>query len=309
MTIDCIDSLLEQIDPHTDRIIVVDNASGIDEVNGLMEAITSRNIGTFTRIIASDTNGGFSAGNNIGIQSVSAEYYLLTNSDTVFRPDAVEQLLVATTHYPEAGLIGPRLEYENGEAQISCFRFPTVFSELIRSAQTGVVTRFFRRYDIPATAKKGMWSGWMSFASILMKSSLFREVGPMDDDFFMYFEDVDYCLRARRRGFGLLYWPDSRVVHLHGQSSGLPQLSKRAKRLPDYYYHSRSHFINKNYGRHRFLLINLGWILGRFISLVEEYFLKKKRIIPAFEHRSIWKIKIDGKQRKTALQHCQHHSL
>jgi len=294
MTIDCIDSLRWQIDPQIDRIVVVDNASGTDDVEKISYAIAVRNIACFTRVIAADTNGGFSAGNNIGIQAVSAEYYLLTNSDTVFRAGAIRQLFAATERYPDAGLIGPRLEYETGKAQISCFRFPTPSSEFIRAAQTGLITRLLRRFDTPVLAQKGSWTGWISFASVLLKTNVLREIGLMDEQFFMYFEDVDYCLRADRQGFTTVYWPDSRVIHLHGRSSGVPELSQKAKCLPDYYYLSRSHLLRKHYGLLYFVLMNMGWTAGRFISLFQEVFLRKTKVIPAFEHRNIWKSKTVG---------------
>lgn len=134
LVVDCLASLVSQIDPQTQQVIVVDNASGDDSVEEIEKAIANNNWQDWVRLLPSDVNGGFSAGNNLGIQAIRAENYLLLNSDTIVRPGAIQTLLVALEQYPEAGLFSPRLEWPDGTPQISCFRDHSPLSEIDRKS-------------------------------------------------------------------------------------------------------------------------------------------------------------------------------
>jgi GT2 family glycosyltransferase len=109
-------------------------------------------------------------------------------------------------------------------------------------------------------------SSWLSFACVLIKGEVFKQVGLLDEGFFMYFEDAEFCRRARQSGWLALYYPHARVVHLRGRSSPVKAQTRSKKRLARYYYESRTRYFYLSYGWHGVILANLAWWLGRLIS-------------------------------------------
>ena len=102
------------------------------------------------------------------------------------------------------------------------------------------MTKALRRYDTPASyGDQPIEPDWMPFAGVMIRREVIDVVGLLDDGYFMYFEDVDYCLRVREAGFKLLYWPRSRIVHLVGKSSNVTAVEAAQKRAPRYYYEAR----------------------------------------------------------------------
>lgn len=289
LSLDCADSLAGQLDPARDRIIIVDNASGPEECAWLLARLEALGLSGLTRLLPLAVNGGFSAGNNAGMACCAADYYLLANSDTLFRPGAVDGLLEACDLRPEAGLVSPGLEWPDGGAQVSCFRFPRPPSEAIRSADTGVVTRLLRRFDVPLQPRPEPSSPeWTSFACVLIRESACTRVGPLDDGFFMYYEDVDYCARVRAAGFDIVNWPEARVVHLQGRSSDTDERSAARKSLPAFYYRSRARYYRKHCGRAGLLAANLCWLAGRAVSKARELLTGRPRAVPLGEGAAIW---------------------
>ena len=290
LTLDCIGSLSNQLDHNLDHIVVVDNKSDGNDVSVITETIEELGLSQLITIIESPENNGFSSGNNIGINAITAKYYLLSNADTLFRAGAIKGLLLASNKYPDAGIISPRLEWPDGEPQISCFRFHSPFYELISSAGTGVITYILRRYDVPLqTIDQVTTPEWTSFACVLIRRKVFEKVGFLDEGYFMYYEDVDFCRRTKQAGFDLINWPFAHVIHLRGQSSGVKKLHKKKKRLPAYHYRSRSRYYTKFYGQMGFLMSNLCWLFGRSISLLREILFGKSRTVPEYQHIDIWK--------------------
>lgn len=290
LTRQCIASLAPQLESGRDLVVVVDNASGKGEAERLA-SIAADPVGKgLARIVLGERNGGFSAGNNAGIAAVKADFYLLTNSDTVFLEGAVQALLEAMERNPKAGIASPRLEFAEGGAQVSCFRYHTPLSEAIRSAGTGVVTRMLAGRNVPVQPVAGpSHPEWTSFACVLVRASAMEAVGPMDEGFFMYYEDVDYCRRMRAMGYDIVNWPASRVVHLQGRSSDFDSRARERKPLPDYYYHSRARYYLKYYGRTGLFLANVCWILGRLVSLLRQVLGDFDMPVSSDEHIGIWK--------------------
>lgn len=290
LVLNCVRSLENQIDHIRDHVFIVDNNSGNDDVVNITNALRQYNLSNLVTIIPSHHNKGFSAGNNIGITYSTAQYYLLTNSDTLLRPDAISNLLSAAALYPDAGIISPRLEWPDGTPQVSCFRFHTPVSELINSAGTGVITRLLKGYDVPLDITNvASYPDWTSFACVLIKHAVIEKIGLLDENYFMYYEDVDYCRRAKNAGFEIVNWPFAHVVHLQGMSSDVNILHKNNKRLPAYYYQSRARYFTKNYGKRGFIVSNICWITGRIISLFRKVIFGSCRQLPEYQHFDIWK--------------------
>ena len=271
LCIDCLASLsvIAEIDLE---IIVVDNASMDDSLAQIDQAITDNNWTSVT-LVGSPDNGGFSSGNNIGISISRGDLILLLNSDTIVSAGAFELLVQTMLDNPRAGMVSPRLEWTDGSPQESCFRFHHPANELIRSACSGPVTRLLKRYEVPMpVTDKISYPQWTSFACVLIRRELFDQFGLLDDAFFMYFEDVDFCQRARKAGWTIINNPSAHVVHLRGGSSPVKSQAAKKKRLPRYFYESRSRYYFKYFGRSGLLTANLFWHLGSCIGLLRKLF-------------------------------------
>jgi GT2 family glycosyltransferase len=267
MLIDCLETLVPQVRQLNATIALVDNASPDDSVEQLKRWISETPAHDCVKLIESKENGGFAAGNNIGMRSCNAKLYLLLNSDTLLREGALQQMVNTMASEKEVALLSPRLEWPNGEPQESCFRYHRPLSQLIDSAGTAVITRLLARYVVPQPVSEGrVFPEWTSFACILIRRDVFDRVGLLDDGFFMYFEDVEFSFRARHAGFKILHEPAARVVHLRGGSSPVKSRAKLRKRLPRYFYESRTRYFYKLYGRGGLLAANLCWTLGWTIS-------------------------------------------
>ena len=290
LVLDCIDTLSGQLDQVLDHIVVVDNQSGGNDIELITKGVEQHTVSSLVTIVAAAGNNGFSAGNNLGIKAVSAEYYLLANSDTLFRSNTITELLHVARQYSQAGIVSPRLEEPDGQPQISCFNFHTPISELIGAASTGIITRLFKKYRVvrPTTDLITM-PQWTSFACVLIKKEVFETVGYMDEGYFMYYEDVDFCRKTIEAGFTIVNTPRARVVHLCGQSSGVAKKQRERKRLPSYYYSSRSRYFKKHYGETGWYLSNICWMLGRCISLIGNCFFKRSVSVPELQYLDIWK--------------------
>jgi len=285
LTCDAVKSLAEQIDPACDKVVVVDNASQDDSVESINDFIDVNGWGDWVSVIESDLNGGFSAGNNLGMQSFDAQYYLLLNSDAYVHGNAVEGLRVAADSNPRVGIIGPRLEWPDGSQQVSCFYNLSPANSFLQGAKTGVFTKLFgffgsKEVAIPLIQHNIEQPEWLSFACVLLRGEMVKEIGLMDEGYFMYREDNDYCRRAINAGWELEYVDSSHVVHLNKGDSNQSVI----KRLPKYYFKSRSRYFLKYYGRHGLFLANISWSLGRCISLTREVIEGKEKSF----HEQAW---------------------
>jgi len=133
LAINAADSLLPELKGMKAKVIIVDNCSGDNSLQMIADWIEVHRCSTQVELLESPGNLGFSGGNNYGIKAVDADYYLLLNSDTIVRKGAVGKLMDMTMQFPDAGLFSPRLEWEDGQAQESCFNFHHPVCEIIRS--------------------------------------------------------------------------------------------------------------------------------------------------------------------------------
>lgn len=263
------------------RAVVVDNASGDGSAAAIAAAIRGEGWSGWAALLEAPSNGGFSAGNNAGIAHAAADAYLLLNSDAMLRPGALAELLGALRERPDAGIVGPRLEWPDGTPQVSCFRQATPLSELIHAAGTRPLTRALARHDLPLGVPDAPTeAGWVSFACALILAEALGRVGTMDEGYFMYYEDIDYCRRIREAGWRVLHWPAARAVHLRGGSASVKADTTARRRLPRYFYESRSRYFAKFYGRAGLCAANALWTAGRGIAVARELLEGRPRHTP-----------------------------
>lgn len=287
--IDCLGTLLPELSDLAARVVVTDNNSGDDSPEIIRNWLTTHDPDNRVLLVQSATNSGFSGGNNIGIQALKASFYLLLNSDTLVRPGSVRSLLETAKKFPEAGLVSPRLEWPDGRGQESCFRFHTPYSELIGSAQTGHIDRFLKKHIVAMPVQDQIARPqWTSFACVLIRGEVFDRIGLLDDGYFMYFEDVEFCHRARRAGWDIVHNPKARVIHLRGGSSPVKERTRQKKRLPKYFHESRARFFYQLYGWSGLTAANLMWWLGRLVSKTRQMMGRSDKAAIERQWLDIW---------------------
>lgn len=280
LTIDCLRSLESEIQllPKT-QVIVTDNASEDGSVEQIGAAIAENCWHNWAELLPLAENGGYAFGNNAAIRpllelNLPVPYVLLLNPDTIVRPGAIQKLLDFMEKHPEVGIAGSRLEDMDGTPQRSAFRFPSLCSELDGGLRFGLVTKLLHQWVIaPPVSDTPHPTDWVAGASMIVRREVIDAIGLLDEKYFMYFEEVDFCLRANRAGWACWYVPDSRVVHFVGQSSGVTDTKRPPKRLPTYWFDSRRRYFLKNHGWLYTALTDVTWFtsftLWRWRRLVQ----------------------------------------
>lgn len=267
LTIQCVQSVLDDFDGVNGQIVVVDNLSEDGSAEQIENWIAGQGADIPVRLVRSATNSGFSGGHNQGMASEKADFYLILNSDAELRQGFFQALLHSARSHPDYGFFTPCLEGKDGKAQVSHFRFFTPISELLRAAETGFITQLFQRHDIPLTTNPDPeQTDWASFACILLRGSMVEVLGPMDEGYFLYFEDAEYCWRARKVGWRILHVPEARAIHYRGGSGPVKKLAAAKKRMPGYFYASRTRLLYQTHGWAGLMAGNLLWYLGRGIA-------------------------------------------
>ena len=253
LTVDCLKSIAAEraASALTIIAIVVDNASGDGPM--IAKAIEDRGWSSWVKLLVAPKNGGFAFGNNLAIQEArrmgSPAYCHLLNPDTVLRAGAIDRLVDFIGAHPAVGIAGGSFENLDGSDWPIAFRFPTLLSELESGLQFGLASRLLRQWVVAQQMSKvAQQIDWVPGASMMVRWSVFEAIGGFDENYFLYFEETDFCYRARKRGFATWYVPDSRVMHIAGQSTKVTERNARPKRRPVYWFESRRRFFVATYG-------------------------------------------------------------
>lgn len=271
LTIECLRSLEPEVRAlGRTQVVVTDNASGDGSVERIRDAIRENGWDGWISLVPLATNGGFSSGNNAAIAPALAskdppppDYFLLLNPDTWVHAGALSALVEFMDANPRVGIAGSRLEDADGTLQHSRYRFHSVLSELESGLRLGIVTKLLsRRIVAPPLVLAAHPADWVAGASMIVRRGVFEDIGLLDPGYFLYFEEVDFCLNARRAGWTCWYVPASRVVHLIGRSTGFTNRSGDRMRRPQYWFESRRRYFEKNHGRLYAFGATAAWIVG-----------------------------------------------
>jgi N-acetylglucosaminyl-diphospho-decaprenol L-rhamnosyltransferase len=207
--------------PH--EIIVVDNASQ----DGSADA-ARRWPGV--RVLDAGANRGFAAGNNLGIRASLGARLLLLNGDTIVPEGAIDRLVLELDTHRDAAVVGPRLVDAEGRAELSFGRMLSPAREfrqkrLMRALERGSPKA---RRLVESMTRREQWPDWVSGACLLVWRHDALAVGLLDERFFMYTEDVDFCAALRNRGRRVLFTPTVEIVHLRGRSAAADPAATRA---------------------------------------------------------------------------------
>lgn len=216
ITKSCIHSIINNTLDISYEIIVVDNASKDSSCEYLREFFPS------LKIIANVENFGFAKANNQGISIAKGTYILLLNSDTIVLDDCLKKTMKFAEGVADVGVIGCKVLNRDRTLQYSCYRNPGFVSELIFFSK-GIVKDFWD----PATWWKYMqyWDhdstrdvDCISGCFLMIKKEVVDKIGYIDENYFMYYEDSDFCRRVKNAGLKVKYYPNSRIIHLRGLS-------------------------------------------------------------------------------------------
>jgi GT2 family glycosyltransferase len=206
-------------------------------------------------LMRSEVNLGFGRANNMGFQSARGRYIVLLNSDAFLTEGSLERSVAYMEATPRAGLGGGRLIGRDGSWQPSARMFPTVFSDLI--VLSGLAARFprsrlFGRFDRTwANPMDAAHVDWVPGAFSILRAETLAAVGAFDPRFFLYYEEVDLCLRIKQKGYSICYWPDIVIVHIGGESSRQVrslQLSRTGAQLTLWRMRSMLLYYRKHHG-------------------------------------------------------------
>jgi GT2 family glycosyltransferase len=240
----CLDALPAAVGALQADVWVVDNGSSDGSV-AAVRAWRAPSLSLPVHAIENGSNAGFAAANNQAIASSAGRYVLLLNSDTVALPGSIERLARFAEAHPAAGMVGAMLLNPDGSFQGSFADFPSLHSELLSAS--GLGRRLFGRWypnHGPAQAQAARRVDYIQGACMLARRMAIAQVGLLDEDYFMYNEEPDWCLRMRRAGWETWYTPDAQIIHYGGQST------RQVRHvMVQALYRSKVRIFRKHYGR------------------------------------------------------------
>ncbi len=266
-----LDSVEEAIDGLVARVVVIDNGSTDDSVARIQSS------GKEIEIIALPKNAGFAAAFNRIFSYVVTPYYLLLNSDIILKPDCVKKMLDEFKNFPGAGLAGVALEREDGSAQNSYGVYPNLASELINRS-------LYQKLNVSRTSKCGQSAFSVDCvvgAAMLVSRITIDKVGVMDERFFFFLEETDWCKRINESGMKVVHLPEIKLVHLQGKTANKAPVRARIE-----FHKSRLIFFEKHYGKFSASILRLATVfrlvINFFAQLVMTVFtlglIKKTRL-------------------------------
>ena len=252
----CLKSIYEQAGDVDFEVIVVDNAS-TDGSAGMVK----KNFPDVT-LIENSENRGYAAACNQGMRIVDSRYVLILNSDTLIRDSAIEKTLRYAEKHPEAAIVGCQVWEAQDKIQMTCFRFPSLLNLFLRAsglAKAFKNNRFFGRENMfwwPRDTERQVEV--VSGVFMLVRQEAIRQVGLMDEAYFLYYEETDWCYRFSKAGWKMLFWPGARIIHIDGGSHSANQ---NALKMSVQFQKSFFIFFKKHYSTASYLMTRILWTL------------------------------------------------
>jgi N-acetylglucosaminyl-diphospho-decaprenol L-rhamnosyltransferase len=279
----------------TSQLIVVDCASTDDSVAMVRSEFPN------VQLIVSSENLGYARGANLGAAHASGRYLMIMNPDTEVVDDALAILVHYMDTHPEVGAAGPQLRYADGRAQPSRRRFPTLataFWESTLLQQWFPHNRFARHYYMAdRVADSAQPVDWLVGAALIIRRTTWERVGPLDEGYFMYFEELDWCRRCRAAGWEVHYVPQAVIIHHEAQSSDQVPVARILN-----FQRSKVRYFRKYHGIVWANFLSL-FLLGTFaVQLIEETFkwlIGHKRPLRRGRMNAYWQVLRSGLRENT----------
>jgi N-acetylglucosaminyl-diphospho-decaprenol L-rhamnosyltransferase len=267
LTIDCLRSLADEVAqvPGT-QVAICENGTGDDAAAKIEKAIDDNGWRSWCSLTAISPNRGFTGGNNHILRPLlqtqnPPQYVWLLNADTIVHPNALKLLVDFMDQHSDVRIAGSRLEDPDGTPQRSAFRFQTPLGEFEGALKLGLVSRLLKHWVVaPPPPQQACKTDWVAGASMIIRGDVLRDVGLLDEGYFTYYDDIDICFNAQKAGWPTWYVPESRVVHLVGQATGVRKTN--IKRKPPYLLEARRRYFLKNHNAVYAAMADLGLIAG-----------------------------------------------
>jgi GT2 family glycosyltransferase len=288
LLLNCIESLYRTIKGLSFEIFVVDNGSKDGSVNSVRKAFPE------IELIQNQRNLGFARANNEALRKRKGQYALLSNTDVILKDGAIETLAEFMDRNPDVGIAGGQLINGDGSKQNSFDNFPSLATEVLNKSLLRIL--FPTRYP----SKRVSYSSPIDVQSVIgacmiVRSQAIREVGLLDEDYFFFMEETDWCYRMKRRGWHVCYVPRAEIIHLQGRTANL--VKDRAKIE---YYRSLYLFFKKHKGRAQSTILRsflffrfcVDFLLTLFSSLLTGFRRERlKRKLNVYARLIYWHLK------------------
>jgi N-acetylglucosaminyl-diphospho-decaprenol L-rhamnosyltransferase len=234
------------------EIIVADNGSKDGSAEMIEREFPS------VHLVRNSDNRGFAAANNVVIRRAKGRYILLLNPDTEVNPETIPTLAGYLDAHPRTGICGPRILFPDGTFQSCGYRFPTVLSEIRQSKN---VNKAIRALVGPETFEPDAHDtrevDWVDGACFMIRREVIEQIGPLDEQYFLYAEELDWCFNARKSGWAIAALPAAEMIHHLGQSSS--QVSDRSL---VHFMDTRLRYYRKNRGLATALFVSVVYVAG-----------------------------------------------
>ncbi len=247
--LDCLESLFYTGEGFSKEVIVVDNGSQDGSVDELKKSVPS------VHLIENKSNLGFAKAVNQGLRKASGKYFLLLNPDTRLKDGSIEELFSFMEEHREVAVTGPQLLSGDGSKQNSIANFPSLATELLNKSLLRWL--FPKRYP----GKEKDYSNPKEVDSVIgaclmVRREAIEKVGLLDEDYFLFLEETDWCYRVRKAGWKVNHVPQARVIHYQGKSA-----EREKARAKVEYYRSRYIFFKKHRGLWQLFILRVGLVI------------------------------------------------
>jgi GT2 family glycosyltransferase len=254
--LEAISSIVDTVHDYRHKIFVVDNGSTDGSPEAIGEAFPQ------VRLIRNGSNLGFARAVNQVLAQAAGSYCVLLNSDARLMESAIKTLTAFMEENPDVGIAGGQLMNADGSRQNSIAPFPSLATELLNKRLLRLLLPHHypgKERDYPAPLDVDSLVG----ACIIVRRQAIEEVGNLDEGYFFFMEETDWCLRMKKQGWRISFIPEARILHLQGASASLAKAEARIE-----YYRSRYRFFIKWHGRGKTVLLKIGLILRLVAEVV-----------------------------------------
>lgn len=289
LVVECLQSLAPEVASlENAKVVIVDNNSGDESVERITQAIDNHQWSSWASCVRSEQNKGYAYGNNLAIrtalqQTKPPDYFHLLNPDTRIRPGAVLELVAFLEKNSSVGIAGGVIERPDGSLFQCANRFPSILVELETNSRLRIVSNLLSKWTVvPTKNNEPCEADWVPGVSLMIRREVLETIGFMDEEYFLYYEETDFCLQAKRAGWPCWYVPRSQVLHFSGSSTGVTGAKRGINRRPSYWFRSRQRYFVKNHGWLYAALADAVWIISFSVLKVRHFFQRKKSNDPPF---------------------------